>query len=350
MSEVAHVFDWMEHRKPKLGRGTIAVFGNDWFLRHQALKILIEATGVDQAAVKNRDGDEIKWRDVHDDLASRSLFDDGGLRVTVVQQADDFVAKNRVQLEKWAESASDDALLILEMDSLPANTKLYKQIADKGTVVKCSAPIKARSKDTVDEKAVQAWLLGWGKRQHGVQLSIPQADVLLERIGFIFGLLDTELAKLALFAGPDQKIENAIVHELVGGWRTKTVWEIADQIADGKIATAMEQLDRLFAGGQNAVGIMAQLSWYFRRFGMAAHCIEQAERFGKRPVIGEALQQAGFYPYVLADAEKKLRRIGRVRAKQLLTWLRELDLQLKGSHSQDNRARSAVEQFVLRLA
>ncbi len=106
-------------------------------------------------------------------------------------------------------------------------------------------------------------------------------NVMIERIGFVFGLLDTELAKLALFAGEDGKVSDAIVHELVGGWRTKTVWEVADQIADGKVASAMEQLDRLFASGQNAIGIFAQLSWYFRRYGMAAHCIEQAERFGK---------------------------------------------------------------------
>ena len=42
----------------------------------------------------------------------------------------------------------------------------------------------------------------------------------------------------------------------------------------------MEQLDRLLASGQNAIGISAQLSWYFRRFGMAAHLIEQSEHIG----------------------------------------------------------------------
>ncbi len=240
--------------------------------------------------------------------------------------------------------------MILELDSLAANTKIYKLIVERGLAVKCSAPIKARSKDAIDEKAVQSWLIAWGKRQHSVQLSIPQADIMLERIGAVFGLLDTELAKLALFAQSDGKVSDAIVHELVGGWRTKTVWEIADQIADGKIAKALEQLDRLFAGGQNAFGVMAQLSWYFRRFGLAAHSIEQAERFGRKPAIGDALEQSGFYRYVLADAEQKLRRIGRPRARQLLNWLRDLDLELKGSHSQEDRARLAIEEFVMRFA
>ena len=350
MPEVLHVFDLMEGQLPKTKSGTFAIFGNDWFLRHRAIDKIVQNSGVDGAAVRTRNGDDVAWRDVHDDLASRSLFDDDGHRLTIVNSADSFLSKHRSQLERWAETTSEDAMLILELDSFPANTKLYKLILEHGTVIRCSPPIKARSKDTVDEKAIQAWILSWGKRQHSVQLSVPQANVMIERIGFVFGLLDTELAKLALFAGEGGKVSDAIVHELVGGWRTKTVWEVADQIADGKIAIAMEQLDRLFASGQNAIGIFAQLSWYFRRYGMAAHCIEQAERFGKKPAIAEALEQAGFYRYVIGDAEQKLRRIGRARAKQLLPWLREMDLELKGSHSQENRARMAVEAFVLRFA
>jgi DNA polymerase III subunit delta len=350
MPEVLHVFDLMEGQLPKTKTGTFAIFGNDWFLRHRAIDKVVQNSGVDEAAVRARNGDDLGWRDVHDDLASRSLFDDAGNRLTIINSADSFLAKHRSQLERWAETTSEDATLILELDSFPANTKLYKLILDHGTVIRCSPPIKARSKDTVDEKAIQAWILSWGKRQHSVQLSIPQANIMIERIGFVFGLLDTELAKLALFADEGGKVSDVMVHELVGGWRTKTVWEVADQIADGKIAIAMEQLDRLFASGQNAIGIFAQLSWYFRRYGMAAHCIEQAERIGKKPVIGEALEQAGFYRYVIGDAEQKLRRIGRVRAKQLLPWLRQMDLELKGSHSQENRARMAVEAFVLRFA
>ncbi len=75
----------------------MAVFGNDWFLRHHALRILIDATQVDQDAVRTRQGDETKWRDVHDDLASRSLFDEGGQRLTIIHGADTFVSqKNRL--------------------------------------------------------------------------------------------------------------------------------------------------------------------------------------------------------------------------------------------------------------
>jgi hypothetical protein len=42
--------------------------------------------------------------------------------------------------------------------------------------------------------------------------------------------------------------------------------------------------------------------------------------------------------------------LGRQRAGQLYRWLLELDLALKGSHSQEDRARWALEELVLRMA
>ena len=69
--------------------------------------------------------------------------------------------------------------------------------------------------------------------------------------------------------------------------------------------------------------------------------------------LREALTQAGFRDWPigsLAAAEKRLLQLGRQRAGQLYRRLLELDLALKGSHSQDDRARWALEQFILRMA
>jgi DNA polymerase-3 subunit delta len=311
---------------------------------------MISASGVPGEAVRSRDASSTTWRELHDDLASRSLFDDDGARVVVVNEADDFVSKNRPSLEKWVEGPSPQAFLILRVQTFPATTKLYKGVAASGLIVKCSPPIKARTKDTIDDKAVGEWLIAWGSKKHGVKLSDQQATLMVERIGAIFGLLDTELAKLALFADEQGQVSDAIVRELVGGWRTKTIWEIADQIAAGNASFALEQLDRLFASGQNAFAIMAQLSWYFRRFGLAAHLIEQAELSNAKPSLSQALEQAGFNFYAVKDAEKNLRRIGRQRAKLLLGWLKQIDLKMKGSHSTDSKGRMAIEEFIAKLA
>jgi DNA polymerase-3 subunit delta len=71
---------------------------------------------------------------------------------------------------------------------------------------------------------------------------------------------------------------------------------------------------------------------------------------GQRVVFSQILEKAGFRPYEVGKAEARLRRIGRSRAKELLSWLVELELQLKGSHSGEDRARLALEAFLLKLS
>jgi DNA polymerase-3 subunit delta len=45
-----------------------------------------------------------------------------------------------------------------------------------------------------------------------------------------------------------------------------------------------------------------------------------------------------------------MRQLGRDRARQLLTWLLEADLKLKGSHSAAPRDRWVLEELVCKLA
>ena len=92
------------------------------------------------------------------------------------------------------------------------------------------------------------------------------------------------------------------------------------------------------------------MGWSLRRFGVAARIVEIAEKSGTKIPLGTALEKAGFNRFDLAKAEARLRRIGRVRAKELLNDLVRLELQLKGSHSNEHRARFALESLIVSLA
>jgi len=350
MADSLHVFELLD--KPESISSIpsiISVFGADSFLKQHAIEAILQQSGCDLASVKKVEGEVTMWRDIHDALATRSLFDEEGRRFSIVRAADTFVSKNRAYLEKWSEKPADDATLALELTSFPGNTKLFKLVQKRGLIVDCNPPLKARSKTNLDETAILKWIINWGRGHHAVQLSTKQANILVERVGAVFGLLDSELAKLALFADANQKVTDEQVKEMVGGWRTKTVWEIADSIAEGRIHQAMEQIDRLMTSGQNAIGVSAQLSWSFRRFGLAAYLVEQQERFGGKAILNKALETAGFRVYEVDDAARRLKRIGRARAKLILPWLKDLDMKLKGSHSNDDRARFALEEFVMRM-
>jgi DNA polymerase-3 subunit delta len=316
--------------------------GPDEFLRREVIEHLLVLMKFDSLAVTRFDGEEVKWADIHDELATRSLFDTGGPKCAFVRKADDFISKNRDSIEHWIEKGPAGSILLLEVQSLPSNQKIYRSTQKYGWLI-------GQDKDPSDAY-IRKWISGWGKRRHGLKLTADQVNLITDRIGFIGGLVECELAKLALFASEGGEVSDQRVDELVGGWRTQTVWQLSDWIADGEIAKALGLVDKLVMAGQSPVGIAAQLSWSLRRFGMAAYAFEQAERVQTgKPDFSRVLMDAGFRYGEVDKATRRLRRIGRTRAKKLLSWLVDLEGRLKGSHSQDDRARFALEEFILRL-
>jgi DNA polymerase-3 subunit delta len=332
---------FLERKEPAELPSVVAAFGPDDFLRSKSLDHAMVLGRVDPATVRSFDGEETQWRDLHDELATRSLFDLDGRRVARLRNADSFVSKYRESLERWVERPSPGATLLLDVRTLPANTILSKKIKKVGWLIPTGE---------FKDSELAGWIVRWGKNQHGLSLSRPQANVLVERIGPVCGLIDCELAKLTLFADAKGAVSDARVDELVGGWRTQTVWKLAEFVADGKINEALAEIDNLIMAAQSPIGIAAQLSWSLRRYGVAARAIEQMERFGQRPDLPSALAKAGFKTFEIAEAEKRLRRIGRPRARELLSWLLDLELALKGSHSNDDRGRLALESLLLKLA
>ncbi len=162
------------------------------------------------------------------------------------------------------------------------------------------------------------------------------------------GLLDQELAKLALLAGADKKITPDLVQKYVGSWRAKTTWEMLDLALDGNVAEALRQIDRLLASGEVPIGLLGQISASLRRLAAATRLILRAEAAGRKVAVGPALQQAGVKPFVVQKAERQLRRLGRQRGSQLYRWLLETDLDLKGDSPMPPRL--VLERLVVRIA
>ena len=141
-----------------------------------------------------------------------------------------------------------------------------------------------------------------------------------------------------------------LVLDVVGGWRTKSVWELMDAAADGNAAAALAGIDKLIQLGEAPQALFGQIAWSLRRFCAATRIYQQAERAGRRTTLASALEAAGFRRWQLKDAEAQLRQIGRHRAGEIYRWLLATDLALKGSHSHPARARAALEQLLVRLA
>jgi DNA polymerase-3 subunit delta len=341
-SATVNALDFLQHPDQFSAAGVCAVYGDDAFLKSEvlaALRRLVLGGKDGEFGLSIFCGCEVQLRDVRDALSSQSLFGDGQ-RLVIIEDADSFVSEHRPELEDYV-AKSAKGVLVLEVKTWPASTRLAKAVAASGLTIECGAP---------KERQIKSWVTQRAKAVHNVRLDAAAADALLEMVPPELGILVQEIAKLALVVGADRVIDVKLVQENVGGWRTRATWDMIDAAADGRAADALGQLDRLITSGEKPFGLLPQMASSLRRFPTAVQLIEAAERNRQRLPPRDALAQAGVIPFKLGDAERQLRQIGRQRAKQLTQWLLAADLAMKGYNSSDERARMEIERLIIRLS
>jgi len=318
-----------------------ALFGDEAFLKRQVFARLREEVlggGDGELSLSTLDGPTALLRDVLDELSTRAMFG-GGNRLVHVAEADEFVTRYRPELEDYVARPIAKSVLVLEVKSWPANTRLAKAVAAAGLAIECNAPSPA---------LLAKWLLSWAKQQHGADLTPAAAELLVEMIGPEMGLLDQDLAKLALAVQSGGKITPQMVSQAVGTWRAKTAWDMLDAALAGNAREALVELDRLLLAGEHPVAILAQVGSTLRRFAAATRVILDGEAAGRRVLLRRALEQAGVKPYFLDKSERQLRQLGRHRGARLYSWLLEADLDLKGDSPLPPRM--ILERLIVRIA
>ena len=340
-----HAFELLDNPPDKFA-DAMAVFGNDSTLRSWVFQLLSNDGDVTQF-----DGEQVEWSDLHDELATASLFDFGGKRTILLRNADKFVSRCRPQIEKQLAKSNTPSRFVMELDSLAANTRVYKTLLKQHALVDCRIEDGKKGPSPSFAKR-RSFLTGYVAKRHSVKMTRDAADVLMEMVGDDCGILETEIAKLALYCEPKQSIDQALVEDIVAGWQGKTVWQITDAIVDGDAAEALRHLDKLLGGGQPPIALLPQIAWSLRRLGMATSVYEHFERSGRNSQLEDALSYAGFNRGAsdVQKGKKQLNRMGRDTARELLPWLLDADLRLKGTHSKDGRDRFLLENLVVRLA
>jgi len=315
--------------------------GDEWFLKAQVLARLRRAAlgEVDQEFATTRfDGPDVAFDEVLAELSTLPMFG-GGRRLVVIDEADDFVQTYRPELEQYVTRPEEYGLLVLEVKSFPATIRLYRAVATSGLVIRCVALSRGQ---------LRRWLRAWAAQEHNIDLGAPAADLLVEMVGQELGLLDQELRKLALDAGPQGRIGVEQIERAVGTWRAKTAWAVLDAALAGDVPKAFVELDRLLLAGENPTGVLAQMAASLRRLAAAARIVLDGHSQGRRVELASALAQAGVPQYWLAKAQAQLRKLGRERAVKLYRWLLEADMAMKGASSLPPRL--ILERLLLRLA
>jgi DNA polymerase III subunit delta len=298
------------------------VFGDEDFLKRRALAALQKAI-IGEAdpsfAVSSYPADKADFATIRSELDTLPFLCDA--RLVIVEQADPFVTKFRSALEKYVEAPAASGVLVLEVKSWPATTKLAKMVPDSATIV-CKAPVAAYK--LVDWCV--SWCGGWAKSNYGKKLQATAGALLVELVGTSLGLLDSELAKLSSYVGDKDSIELADVDALVGRSRAANVFKIMDAVGDAKPAAALGILGELFEEGEAPLAILGALGSQLRKLGTASRLHKQGAS------VEEAMDRAGVakWPQGRDSARKQMKQLGFSRLDKLFDWLVEADQGMKG--------------------
>jgi len=343
VAKVTSAISYLIGKRPPPPQAVNVLFGNDFYLKQLALTRVREAILPEEDAefsMTRIDSTAATWRDVGDALATGSLFGTSR-RLVLIEDADSFVSEFRSDLEEHARANATDGVLVLTAKVWTKTTRLYKQLEKTGLQIDCGQPKPAE---------LVKWLQHRAEDGKEIKLTVDSARAMVEIVGAEVGLLDQELEKLLLTAEPNSSPTPAEIQKRIGGWRTEKVWDMLDAACDGKAAEAMKQLERLIYAGEHPIAILGQIAVPLRRFAVATTIYRTAERERRRISLGAALEQAGVHRFYVADAERRLKRLGRVRAAALLRWLLEADMAMKGASSQADRARIVLEKLLTRIA
>ena len=197
MSQAIVATDYLSRPQKIEPRPVCAVVGDDAFLKREVLRVLRAAVlgGHDaEFSLSTFEGRTARLGDVLDELATVAMFG-GDRRMVIVEAADEgvklkkkddqsaesaegetsaFVSRYRAELEDYVAAPSGSGVLVLELKSLPANTRLYKAVAADGLVIDASSPPPVK---------LPKWLGGWATSRHQAKLPAPAAELLVEAIG-----------------------------------------------------------------------------------------------------------------------------------------------------------------------
>jgi DNA polymerase-3 subunit delta len=214
-----------------MAKPVYALLGADSFLQLEHLEEILRQLPAD-AQRSDLDGERCELSDVLDELRSFAMF--GGAKLVVVRSADAFLTRFREQLEDYVAAPSEASTLVLRLNTLPSNQRIYKAIAKVGQIVDCNPP---KLKD------IPQWIIS-RSAVHKVRIDPDAARQLADFLGDDLGRIDNEMAKLSIIA-PNARITLAEVNGGVAFQREQEMWDMTGQLAAGNSAEALRRWRRL---------------------------------------------------------------------------------------------------------
>lgn len=181
---------------------TIAAGGDD-FLRERAIAAFRAGAAAEQSEFRRLEGDDLSAAELAEALGSISLF--GDLRRIWIREGSKLERAAEEVLLAWAGGRGEGVRVLLSTAREIAELKSLQTLAEKGTVVPCTArPEEARR-----------WALEL-LSQAGLRLPGGAAEAIATRSPNLLAL-SREIEKLSLHAGPDGTVPASALDTISGG-------------------------------------------------------------------------------------------------------------------------------------
>lgn len=226
------------------------------------------------------------------------------------------------EAEPWINvlSSIPESTIVVLVDPLSIEriekTELYKRLSDREGVHRYPMPMLVGSE-------LRTWLQQRAKL-HGATLVPAVADALLATAGGDTWRLETEIAKLAAFAG-GAPIDTAMIAKLVSSEHAEDMFGMIDAIAGGRPVFALKKIAEERSAGADDFPLFGMLVRQIRLVLQAKALLEDQPNAGKQD-IADAF---GIHPFVAQKvlAEAKRYDFSKIRAWHALAA--ELDVAMK---------------------
>lgn len=266
---------------------------------------------------------------VLDDLRTLPFLTDR--RLVMVREADKFITAYREQLEDYAAAPSPTGVLLIECKSMPGNTRLAKQIAKIGQVLKF---------DALSAYKIPTWLTSYCKDTYGVTIEQRAAAKLADLVGTDLGMLDAELQKCVLYISDRKQITLADIEALVGQQREEQVWGILSAIGEGNQSKALQLWEEVCNTDRAAEA---------RAVGGIAFTVRRLLK-AKRAEEGGASSSDLMRELWIRDERQLRRELGAfttAQVEEMLTRLLETDVAAKTGLGS---VRTSIEKFIIDMS
>ncbi|MBE3578152.1 MAG: DNA polymerase III subunit delta [Limnochordales bacterium] len=242
----------------------------------------------------------------------------GGRRVVRVVDVDAWSAEEVQTLAREIARLPESACLVLQAgEGKQELAPLRAAVESQGSVVEIRSPAVSALPQQLVEKA----------SRQGYRLALALAARLVEEVGADLQALETELAKVIAYAGPEKVIERKHLQAVQSlSWTQVSefrIFDLADALAEKRTAAALKILDELLAVGRPPLAILATLAWYWRRLLITTEMLAG----GAQPqAIANVM---GLKPGALRRLLAHARRFSVAQAKEAFRCLAETESDIK---------------------